>query len=254
MIAILSPAKTLDFETKYSFTDYSCPEFLKESECLIEELRKMTIPELSSLMNISTSLSELNFNRYQSWNIDFSLSNARQSIFCFKGGVYVGLDVDSFSDDDLSYSQNCLRILSGLHGVLKPLDIIKAYRLEMGTSLTNKNGKNLYEFWGEKITNSLNESLQKSNSNYLLNLASNEYFSSVKSKKISVPIIDVKFLDQKNDNYKVISFFAKKARGSMASFVIKNKIKNIDELKNFSGLGYEFDISRSNSQSLVFIR
>ena len=254
MIAILSPAKTLDFTTNYTFSKYTIPEFLDESYLLVKELKKIKLKDLSNLMNLSPSLSELNFKRYQSWDVTFNLSNSRQSILCFKGGVYVGLDVESFSDDDLSYSQDYLRILSGLHGVLKPFDIIKPYRLEMGTKLHNKKGKNLYEFWGDKITHSLNDSLKKNGSDFLLNLASNEYFSSIISKKLNVNIIDVKFLDKKNDAYKTISFFTKKARGSMASFLIKNKIKDPDSLKDFSGLGYAFDNSRSNETSLVFIR
>ena len=205
-------------------------------------------------MKISSSLGDLNTKRYKSWNVDFNNSNSRQSILCFKGGVYIGLDVDSFSEVDLLYSQNTLRILSGLHGLLKPLDLIKPYRLEMGTSLKNKNGKNLYDFWGNKITDSLNSSLEKSNSNFLLNLASNEYFKSINDKKIKVPIINVKFLDKKKDTYKIISFFAKKARGAMAAFVIKNKIRNTSDLKDFNGLGYSFDNSRSEKESFVFTR
>ena len=254
MITILSPAKTLDFTTKYNFDNYSVPEFLSESECLITELKKLDVQGISNLMTLSHKLSELNFNRYNSWDINFNESNARQSILCFKGCVYVGLDVDSYSDDDLLYAQDSLRILSGLHGLLRPLDLIKPYRLEMGTKLCTKKGKNLYEFWGDLITASLNKSFKKINSNYLLNLASNEYFSSIKTKKISASIIDVKFLDKKNDKYKTISFFAKKARGNMASYVIKNRINHPDKLKNFNGLGYAFDSSRSNEDSFVFIR
>ena len=254
MIVILSPAKTLDFEIKYDFSKHTIPEFMKYSECLVEELKKINKKDLSKLMNLSTSLSELNFKRYQSWNIDFNIANARQSLLCFKGGVYVGLDVDSFSNEDLNYSQDCLRILSGLHGILKPLDLIKPYRLEMGTKLINKNGKNLYEFWGDKITKSLNNSLKNNGSKYLINLASNEYFKSIISNNINTDIIDVKFLDKKKDIYKTISFFAKKARGSMAAFLIKNKIKTLDGLKNFSGLGYVFDLSRSDTNTICFIR
>ena len=205
-------------------------------------------------MSLSSSLSDLNFKRYQNWTSDFNLDNARQAILSFKGGVYQGLDVGTFSSDDLLYSQKYLRILSGLHGVLKPLDLIQPYRLEMGTKLNNKRGKNLYEFWDEKITDSLNHCITKNNAEYLLNLSSNEYFLSIQTKRINKRIIEVKFLDKKNDIYKIISFFAKKARGSMASFVVKNKVKTIDQLKNFSGLGYSFDESQSSSQSLVFIR
>jgi len=254
MLAILSPAKTLDFESKNNFSQHTHPEFIQDSAYLVDELKQMSSEDISNLMKISSALGELNIKRFKSWNVDFNNSNARQSILCFKGGVYIGLDVDSFSEGDLLYSQNTLRILSGLHGLLKPLDLIKPYRLEMGTSLKNKNGKNLYDFWGDKITNSLNTSLEQSNANCLLNLASNEYFKSVNYKKINVPIISVKFLDKKKDNYKIISFFAKKARGAMAAFVIKNKIRNANDLKDFNGLGYSFDDSRSEKESLVFTR
>ena len=254
MIAILSPAKTLDFKTKYDYSHYTISDFLTDSKSLIKELKKLSSIDLQKLMNLSPSLGDLNFDRYQDWNADFDLSNARQSILCFKGGVYVGLDIDSFSENDLLYAQDYLRILSGLHGVLRPLDLIKPYRLEMGTKLEIEKSKNLYEFWGDKLTLFLNDSLEKTGSKYLVNLASNEYFSALISKKISTTIVDVKFLDNKNDVYKTISFFAKKARGAMASFIIKNKIKKIEELKEFSDFGYMFDKTRSDKESLVFIR
>ena len=254
MIVILSPAKTLDFEKKSIFSKHSIPKFLKESTYLISELKKLNEEQLSDLMSISAKLSALNLKRYHSWNSDFDLSNAKQSIFCFKGGVYVGLDVESFSEEDVLYSQDYLKIISGLHGILNPLDLIQPYRLEMGTKLHNKKGVNLYDFWGEKIANYLNESLEKSNSRFLLNLASNEYYVSIMPKKIKRNVIDVKFLDNKNGAYKIISFFAKKARGAMAGFVMKNKIQDLDDLKNFSGLGYAFDKSNSDTNSLVFIR
>ena len=254
MIAILSPAKTLDFDRDYQLNEYTIPDFMPESECLIEELKAYKPKELSNLMSISPSLSDLNFQRYQAWDTHFDLSNSKQSILCFKGGVYVGLNVDSFSKSDLTYAQNYLRILSGLHGVLRPFDLIKPYRLEMGTKLKNKSGKNLYDFWGDKITNSINNNLQESSSEFLLNLASNEYFSCLNSEKISRSIVDVKFLDEKNGVYKIISFFAKKARGAMAAFLIKNKIKKINDLKDFTDLGYTFNKERSDKNTLVFIR
>ena len=254
MIVILSPAKTLDFETNNNFLDYTIPKFLDHSEELIKELKKISLDDISTLMNLSPSLSLLNFNRYHTWDKTLNLSNSRQSILCFKGGVYVGLNVENFSNIDLEYSQNYLRIISGLHGVLAPFDLIKPYRLEMGTKLKTNNGKNLYDFWGDKITNSLNDTIKKNNSRYLINLASNEYSKSIKLKNIKAKIIDVKFLDKKKDKYKIISFFSKKARGSMASFIMKNKVKSVSVLKTFSGLGYEFYPSESNEQSLVFIR
>lgn len=254
MIIILSPAKTLDFEKKYNCSDYTVPSFLNESEYLISELKNKSETALSKLMGISSKLSALNSSRYKSWSVDFNKSNSRQSIFCFKGGVYVGLDVDSFSKKNLLYSQNYLKIISGLHGVLNPFDLIQPYRLEMGTKLKTKQGSNLYEFWGSKITNYLNKNLESTNSKFLLNLASNEYSSSVNFKRINASILNIKFLDKKNEKYKLISFFAKKARGAMASFVIKNEIKNINQLKEFTGLGYSFDSSQSTNDLLTFIR
>jgi cytoplasmic iron level regulating protein YaaA (DUF328/UPF0246 family) len=254
MIAILSPAKTLDFTNKYDFQDYTIPELLDDSKLLINKLKNISSKDLSKLMKLSLKLSDLNCARYIRWNEKFSLSNSVQAIFCFKGGVYVGLDVVKFSDFDLRYSQDYLRILSGLHGVLRPLDLIQPYRLEMGTSLATEKGKNLYEFWGDKITFSLNQSIKKNNAKYLLNLASKEYFSSINLNKINSQILDVKFLDKKGDNYKIISFFAKKARGALASFVMRNKIKKIDDLKKFSDLGYKFNKKQSTNNNLVFIR
>ena len=254
MITILSPAKTLDFTTDYNCSHYSIPHFMSDSKYLINELKEYDSESLSNLMSLSASLSNLNFQRYQEWNTNFDLSNARQSILCFKGGVYVGLNVESFLENDLLYAQNHLRILSGLHGILKPLDLIRPYRLEMGTKLKNKNGKNLYEFWGNKLTDFLNQSLEESESQFLLNLASNEYFQSLNSAKISSNIIDVKFLDQKNGIYKTISFFAKKARGAMAAFVIKNQIQKLSDLKDFSDLGYVFNQDKSVEKTLVFTR
>lgn len=254
MVAILSPAKTLDFKTNYNNSNYTIPDYIEDSEVLSDELKKINEDDLSTLMSLSPALSKLNFQRYQDWNSDFNLLNSRQSILCFKGGVYVGLDIDSFSEEDLLYSQDNLRVLSGLHGVLKPLDLIKPYRLEMGTKLKTQRGKNLYEFWGNKITHALNVAIQKSSSKFLLNLASNEYFSSINSSNINADIVDVKFLDKKKDVYKTISFFAKKARGAMAAFMLKNKIKDINNLKSFSGLGYLYDSDRSTKNLLVFIR
>ncbi len=253
MLAILSPAKTLDF-SKNNYLHHTIPEFMPESEELINELKMNSVEDLSTLMKLSTSLSTLNVERYNNWNKNFDLSNSKQSILCFKGGVYVGLDVESFSDEELLYSQDYLRILSGLHGILKPLDLIQPYRLEMGTKLKTKNGKNLYEFWGDKLTSSLNNTLLSSKSSVLVNLASNEYFSSLNYDKINADILDIKFLDKKNGSYKIVSFFAKKARGSMAAFILKNRVKDINDLKEFKGLGYSFDKSRSEKKSLVFTR
>ncbi len=254
MIAILSPAKTLDFDTPCIIKNYTRPNLIDDSQILINELKKLNSDNLSKLMKISSKLGSLNYERYKNWTKEFTLNNSKQSIFCFRGGVYKGLDVDSLSDKDLMYSQDSIRILSGLHGILRPFDLIMPYRLEMGTKLKNSRGKNLYDFWGDSVTNLLNKSLEENNSDFLLNLASNEYFSVLNPKKIKTTLINVKFLDKKKNDYKIISFFAKKARGTMAAFLIKNKVKDIDKLKDFSGMGYSYEPKRSSSDTLTFIR
>ena len=254
MIALLSPAKTLDFDYSHSCDDFTIPYLLDNSLSLVKELKNKSKEELMKLMGISQALADVNYKRYQDWNKDFNKSNAYQSIFCFKGGVYVGLDVGGFNNKDLKYAQNHLRILSGLYGVLRPLDLIQPYRLEMGTNLITKKGSNLYHFWGMKITNQINDLLKLNNEDTIINLASNEYFKSINSEKLQGKIIDIKFLDQKNDKFKVISFFAKKARGAMAAFMMQNKVQSISELQSFDALGYQFNKSMSDASMLSFTR
>ena len=253
-LILLSPAKTLDFEKKLDCKTTTKPLFTSESKQLIDCLLSMSKNEIGKLMSISEKLTELNYKRFKDWNEDFNIMNSRHAISCFTGDVYKGLNVDDFSIDDLEYSQNHLRILSGLYGLLRPLDLIKAYRLEMGTKLENSEGKNLYQFWNNKITESLNQDFKLTKNKYLVNLASNEYFESVKKENFKYEIITPKFLDEKKGIYKVVSFFAKKARGSMASYIIKNRIKSIADLKNFSGLGYKFSPEKSDEINLTFIR
>ena len=253
-LILLSPAKSLDFDRKLNCSKSSMPDFIPESRELINHLLKMKKEEIGNLMNISQKLTDLNYDRYKSWNEDFNLNNSRHAIYCFTGDVYKGLDVNSFSLEDLEYSQDHLRILSGLYGLLRPLDLMKPYRLEMGVKLQTDKGKNLYDFWEDKLTDKLNQNFIDSKNEYLINLASNEYFYSVNKFRISKKIITPKFLDKKNGNYKVISFFAKKARGSMASYIIKNKIQTINELEKFKGLEYKFCNERSDEKNLVFIR
>jgi len=253
-LVVLSPAKSLDFDKKLNCKKSSLPSFIPESKMLINYLLKMKKEEIGKLMGISQKLIDLNYDRYKSWNEDFNLTNSRHAISCFTGDVYKGLDVNNFSLEDLDYSQDHLRILSGLYGLLRPLDLMQPYRLEMGVKLKTKKGKNLYEFWENKITDKLNQNFIDSKNEYLINLASNEYFDSVNKSKLVKKIITPKFLDKKNGTYKVISFFAKKARGSMASYIIKNKIQTLDKLKNFQGLKYTFCPERSDNSNLVFIR
>ena len=205
-------------------------------------------------MKLSDKLAGLNVARFTEWQPDFNLDNARQAILAFKGDVYTGLDAQSLSAEDFDYAQQHLRILSGLYGVLRPLDLMQPYRLEMGTKLDNPKGKNLYEFWGERLTQSLNQCLAEQKSKVLLNLASNEYFKAVKPKQLDGTLINVDFKDFKNDQYKIISFYAKKARGIMARDVIQHKIDSVEALKDFTEQGYYYSTEQSKPDHLVFLR
>ena len=255
MITLIAPAKRLDYDSDLSVEDFSIAEHLKESKKLIKELQKKSPEDLSSLMGLSENLSILNFERNMNWQVPKKPSNeVRQAIFAFKGDVYVGLDSETLSKSDIKYAQKNLAILSGLYGLLKPLDLMYPYRLEMGTKMKNENGKNLYEFWGNKITTSINELAKKNNSKGIINLASVEYFSSVKTENLDFPVYSPVFKDFKNGKYKIISFFAKKARGSMARFVIQNKIKNPRDLNKFNLDGYKYSAKDSSEYSPVFLR
>ena len=255
MIALIAPAKRLDYDSDLSVEDFSIAEHLKESKKLIKELQKKSPEDLSSLMGLSENLSVLNFERNMNWQVPKKPSNeVRQAIFAFKGDVYVGLDSETLSKSDIKYAQKNLAILSGLYGFLKPLDLMYPYRLEMGTKMKNENGKNLYEFWGNKITTSINALAKENNSKGIINLASVEYFTSVKTENLDLPIYSPVFKDFKNGKYKIISFFAKKARGSMARFVIQNKIKNPADLNKFNLDGYKYSKKDSSEYSPVFLR
>ena len=255
MIALIAPAKRLDYDSDLSVEDFSIAEHLKESKKLIKELQKKSPEDLSSLMGLSENLSVLNFERNMNWQVPKKPSNeVRQAIFAFKGDVYVGLDSETLSKSDIKYAQKNLAILSGLYGLLKPLDLMYPYRLEMGTKMKNENGKNLYEFWGNKITTSINALAKENNSKGIINLASVEYFTSVKTENLDLPVYSPVFKDFKNGKYKIISFFAKKARGSMARFVIQNKIKNPADLNKFNLDGYKYSKKDSSEYSPVFLR
>ena len=256
MIIVLSPAKTLDYSPSENISEFSSPVFLAKSKNLINELKKKNSKEISNLMKLSEKLTSLNLDRYKNWKAQKKPSdNAKQSIYVFKGDVYQGLDADSFTKKDINYAQKHLRILSGLYGILKPLDVIEPYRLEMGTKLKTKNGSNLYDFWGKNISKEIEKELKDMNSNLLINLASNEYYDSVQSLSDNVKVISPIFKDKgKDGKYKIISFYAKKARGYMASWLVKNKIKKEQELQSFSEEGYSFSIEESHSGSPVFLR
>lgn len=254
MLVVVSPAKTLDFDTPARTSSSSIPSFLDDSAELIGTLREFSPADLSQLMGISDKLAVLNSTRYETWSQPFNADNAKQAVLAFRGDVYTGLDADSLSDEDDLYAQQHLRILSGLYGVLKPLDLMQPYRLEMGTALKNQRGKDLYQFWGNKITDSLNAELEQNNYDTLINLASNEYFKAVKPKNLNARVVTPVFKDAKNGTYKVISFFAKKARGLMARYIIENRIEQPEQIKEFTSGGYRFDSDLSSEKDWVFTR
>ncbi|OTG66594.1 peroxide stress protein YaaA [Acinetobacter silvestris] len=254
MLALISPAKTLDYESALPTDTHTLPRLLDQSQQLIDLSRKLSASEIASLMSVSEKIAHLNVDRFRDWNADFNFSNARQAIYAFKGDVYTGLDAYDLPVADMEFAQKHLRMLSGLYGVLRPLDLMMPYRLEMGTKLKNSRGHNLYEFWGEQITNLINDDLENINSTLLVNISSDEYYKSVKESKIKANIIKPVFLDQKHGQYKVISFYAKKARGLMARYIIENQLKKIEDLKSFNSNGYYFDAESSLKGELVFKR
>jgi cytoplasmic iron level regulating protein YaaA (DUF328/UPF0246 family) len=255
MITVISPAKNLDFETPPATDAFTQPELLSHSEELMNVCRELTPAQISSLMKISDKLAGLNAARFSEWAQPFTPDNAKQAVFAFNGDVYGGLDASTLSATDLEYAQNHLRILSGLYGLLKPLDLMQAYRLEMGTKLENTHGKNLYAFWGSIIANKLNDELASQDAQYLVNLASNEYFKAVDKKVLNAHIITPHFKDFKNGQYKIISFYAKKARGLMARYIIENKVTQLSHLKEFTVAGYYFSAEATIKESEpVFLR
>lgn len=254
MLTIISPAKKLDYSQPAETQAFTQPLLLEHSEQLIKDLQQLSPEEVCSLMGLSDKLGALNYERFQEWQTPFSIDNAKQAVLAFKGDVYQGLDADNMNTDELNWAQDNLRILSGLYGLLRPLDLMQPYRLEMGTKFANQRGANLYQFWGEIITDQLNKLFPASAKSVLLNLASNEYFKSVQSKNINAEIITPVFMDQKGDKYKIISFFAKRARGLMSAFIIKNKITDAEQLKTFNVDGYSFNSAMSDGNKWVFCR
>jgi cytoplasmic iron level regulating protein YaaA (DUF328/UPF0246 family) len=254
MISLLSPAKSLDYESPCLIEQSTQPRLKSDTAELIEELKSLSFEEVGSLMNISDKLALLNHERFQSFASSFSKKNSRQAILAFTGDVYQGMNLSDWSAGDFTTAQENIRILSGLYGVLRPLDLMQPYRLEMGTSLVNARGKNLYQFWGDRITGLLNKDLEKSNSNVVVNLASNEYFSAVIPSGLNGQVISPVFKDEKKGKYKIISFYAKKARGMMADYIVKNKLKESDDLREFSTGGYAYDAESSTVDKPVFLR
>ncbi len=254
MLIVISPAKSLNFETPSTIKNYTIPELINESAKLVGRLKNMSPKQLSALMGISADLGDLNFKRYQEWQIPFTPENAKQAILAFNGDVYQGLDAETLSEEILLFSQARLRILSGLYGVLKPLDLIQPYRLEMGTKLKYFKSKDLYEFWNPVITKKINEAITESGSGVLINLSSKEYFKSIDRKKLKAEIVTPDFKDLKNGSYKMISFFAKRARGLMSRFILENNITVPLDLLAFNSEGYSFNSRLSKPGNPVFTR
>ena len=251
---LLSPAKTLDYETPATTDSFSIPDYLEKSSELVKVLKQKSFLDLMELMQVSQKIAELNVERFNQWKLPFSTENAKQAVLAFKGDVYTGLDAPALSENRLAYTQLHLRILSGLYGLLRPLDLMQPYRLEMGLKMTTKKGENLYQFWGEKITDALNVLLAKQDEPVLINLASNEYFKSVQKKNLDGRLITPEFKDWKNGKYKMISFFAKKARGLMVRYAIDHNIQKAEVLQNFDYDGYHFNLELSQADKWVFSR
>lgn len=254
MLVVISPAKTLDFDTPALVPTTSFPVSLNRSEQIVKVLRKKKVADLMKLMDISNELATLNVARFASWTPDFENEPTKPALLAFKGEVYLGMDAATFSAQDLLFAQKHLRILSGLHGMLLPLDALKPYRLEMGTSIAIGKHKNLYGFWKEEVTKRINTNLTQLNSDVLVNLASEEYFKVIDTKKLKAKVVTCQFKDFKNGNYKVLSFFAKKARGMMSRYIIQNNILDVNQLKNFNAEGYYFSEKGSTESQFLFLR
>jgi hypothetical protein len=254
MLMVISPAKTLDYDTPAHTARHTQPGFLAHSAELVATLRQLSPADIGQLMSISDALATLNAGRFHDWGGEFTPENAKQAVLAFMGDVYEGLDAKSLSEPQLGWLQQHLRILSGLYGLLRPLDLMQAYRLEMGTRLANPRGSNLYQFWGDIITEALNAELAQQAQPQLVNLASDEYFKSVKPKKLQATVITPVFQDLKNGQYKIISFYAKRARGLMARWAVEHAVTDAEALKGFNSEGYAFDANASDATHWVFRR
>ncbi|MDV2080040.1 peroxide stress protein YaaA [Marinobacter xestospongiae] len=253
MLMVISPAKTLDYDSPLATDRHTQPDFLDDACELIDQLKELEPHQVSNLMHISDKLGQLNAERFRNWQLPFTPDNARQAVLAFKGDVYTGLQAETFSDDDFDFAQNHLRMLSGLYGLLRPLDLMQPYRLEMGTRFENRRGKDLYAFWGDQLTEEVNR-LLAADDGVLVNLASNEYFKSIRKKALNGRLVTPQFKDWKNGQYKMISFYAKKARGLMCRYAIQNRIRQAEDLKGFDLEGYRFSTEQSDQNNWVFLR
>jgi cytoplasmic iron level regulating protein YaaA (DUF328/UPF0246 family) len=254
MITLLSPSKKLNFNEQDIVHSHTECDFIQSAELLANEAKNLTENDLKELMSISDNLAKLNRERFDRWSLPFSPSNAKQAILAFDGGVYSGLKAEDFKDKDFDFAQDHLRILSGLYGILKPLDLIQPYRLEMGVSFKNNKGKNLYEFWKEDLTKNLNNTLKEHSNPTIVNCASVEYFSAIDLSKLDGKILSIVFKEYRDDKLKFISFNAKKARGLMTQYIVKNKINSNDDIKDFNYENYNFDLKLSDESTFVFTR
>ncbi|MDX2113431.1 MAG: peroxide stress protein YaaA [Alphaproteobacteria bacterium] len=254
MLIVLSPSKTLDYESESRLIRYSQPDMLLKSQLLVAELKTYSTDKLADLMEISDKLATLNAQRYRAFKVPFTLHNARQALLAFKGDVYEGIHAADYGDDDWDFAQNHVRILSGLYGLLKPLDLMQPYRLEMGTQLKTRFGKDLYAFWGESITNSLNQALEGHKNPVLINLASQEYFKAVNPKLLHAPVVEMVFKEKHKGALKIIGLHAKKARGMMAQYIIRNRLDSPADMKDFKDEGYRFEKALSSESQFVFVR
>lgn len=250
MLILISPAKTLDYSSP-NFKEYTQPDFVSDVKSLVSVMKRKSAEEIAELMHISENLAQLNEERYKTFQKEFNPENSKQALLAFKGDVYTKIDVDTYTEEDFDFAQQHLRILSGLYGLLKPLDLIQPYRLEMGTRLETKKGKNLYEYWDKKIAKAINEA---ANGQTIINLASQEYFKAVDLKTLKAPVINIHFKELKNGSYQIIGLFAKQARGMMTNFAIKNKLTDPENLKTFQQEGYEYSEPLSSDQDWVFVR
>lgn len=254
MITLLSPAKTLDYDSPDLDVQMTTPTFALEANRLIRILKKKKVEEIKSLMHISDNLATLNLDRYKRFSKEYTAENSKSAIMAFKGDVYTGLEAETLSSEALDFTNANVRILSGLYGLLLPFDRMQPYRLEMGTRLENKKGTNLYHYWGDTISKALNKELKSQDSEIIVNLASNEYFKAVDKKKLNAKIINIDFREDKDGEYKFVSFFAKKARGTMTRYIVENKITNPQDLRGFDYDGYRFEEELSAEDKLLFVR
>lgn len=254
MFFVLSPAKNLNEKAPAPVKEFTQPDLLAEAEILMRQLRELAPQQIAELMHVSDKIALLNAERNAEWHTPFTPDNAKQAVFMFNGDVYEGIAADTLKPEQIQYLQQHVRLLSGLYGVLRPLDLMQPYRLEMGTAFANTRGKNLYEFWGDIITDLLNDTLAQAGSDILINLASQEYFKSVNTKKLKTRLITPVFKDEKNGKYKIISFYAKRARGLMVRYAAEHNITDPEMLKNFDYEGYSFNAAASNESEWVFMR